>query len=350
MASVVVDIAIADFRGVVKRGTGMLSLIQPAAALAAVALSVAVNATASAQDKTLEPLLINYTIPNALWWDIDVAIDKGFLTDEGFAPEGTPFQNSPQAVQLLVSKSVQAAVIQPEAVMDADLKGAELAAIIQTETRPDWYLVAPSDSAGWPDIKGKNVGFSSLKVNEVWLTEKLLSAHGLGKADWNALQVGVTPLKFAALTKGAIAAAPLFQPGAQFAIEKGLKPLARYDELGDCPPSLIVVDKNWAAENQHGARLVGALTRAHQWLYDATNRAEAERILAKYTKVDTDIAHQVYEVLFITDKIYTRDGAIDMKGLNHALQLVVDAGEISASKLPAPESLVLPVELGGLIR
>jgi len=327
----------------------MYAFVRRVLGLVAFALSVALSAAASAQDKTLEPLLINYTIPNALWWDIDVALDQGFLSDEGFAAEGTPFQNSPQAVQLLVSKSVQAAVIQPEAVMAANLKGAGLAAIIQTETRPDWYLVAPSDSAGWSDIKGKNVGFSSLKVNEVWLTEKLLSAHGLGKTDWNALQVGVTPLKLAALTKGSIAAAPLFQPGAQLEIKQGLKPLARYDELGDCPPSLIVVDKTWAAENNHSARLVRAFTRAHHWLYDAANRTEAERILAKYTKVDAEIAHQVYEILFITDKIYTRDGAIDMKGLKAALQLVADAGEIAADKLPTPESLVLPAELGGLI-
>jgi NitT/TauT family transport system substrate-binding protein len=327
----------------------MQVFIRRAARLAVFAVSVALSAAANAQDKTLEPLLINYTIPNALWWDIDVAFDQGFLKDEGFAAEGTPFQNSPQAVQLLVSKSVQAAVIQPEAIMAANLKGAGLAAIIQTETRPDWYLVAPSDSAGWSDIKGKNIGFSSLKVNEVWLTEKLLAAHGLGKDDWTALQVGVTPLKIAALTRGSIAAAPLFQPGAQLAIKQGLKPLARYDELGDCPPSLIVVDKNWAADNKHGARLVRAFTRAHAWLYDAANRTEAERILAKYTKVDTEIAHQVYEILFITDKIYTRDGAIDMKGLKAALQLVADAGEIAADKLPTPDSLVLPVELGGLI-
>ena len=326
----------------------MLSLAKRALIVALSAVGVAGALPASAQDKALEPLLINYTFPNAIWWNIDVAIDKGFLRDEGFQPEGTPFQNSPQAVQLLVSKSVHVAVIQPEALMDADLKGAGLVAVIQTETRPDWLLVVPANSAGWSDIKGKSVGFSSLKVNEVWLTEKLLAAHGLGKGDWDALQVGITPLKVAALSKGSIAASPLFQPGAQQALKQGLKAVARYDELGDCPPSLIVVGKAWAAENNHGARLVRALGRAHSWLYDPANRSEAETILTKYTKVDADIAHAVYEILFITDKIYTRDGAIDMKGLKNALQLVADSGSIAADKLPAPESLVLPVEMGGI--
>ena len=328
----------------------MLSLAKRALIVALSAVGVAGALPASAQDKALEPLLINYTFPNAIWWNIDVAIDKGFLRDEGFQPEGTPFQNSPQAVQLLVSKSVHVAVIQPEALMDADLKGAGLVAVIQTETRPDWLLVVPANSAGWSDIKGKSVGFSSLKVNEVWLTEKLLAAHGLRKGDWDALQVGITPLKVAALSKGSIAASPLFQPGAQQALKQGLKAVARYDELGDCPPSLVVVSKAWAAENNHGARLVRALARAHDWLYDPANRNEAEAILAKYTKADADIAHEVYEILFVTDKIYTRDGAIDMKGLKAALQLVADSGSIAADKLPAPESLVLPVEMGGVRR
>ena len=313
-------------------------------------LFVLLAGAAQAQEKSLQPLAINYALPNAIWWNLDVAIDKGFLKDEGFAPEAIPFQNSPQAVQLLVSKSVQAAVVQPEALMDANLRGAELAAIAQTETKPDWFLVGAPAIADWKDIKGKNVGFSSLKVNEVWLTEKLLSAHGLGKADWNALQVGVTPLKVAALTKGSIAAAPLFQPGAQQAMKDGLKPLARFDELGDYPPSLIVVGRGWAAENRNGLRFGHALQRAHQWLYDPANRTEAQAILSKYTKVGPDIATQVYDILFITEKVYTRDGANDLNGLKRALQLIADAGEVAAAKLPSPESMVLPAALGGLRR
>jgi ABC-type nitrate/sulfonate/bicarbonate transport system substrate-binding protein len=318
-------------------------------AVAALGFSCLASAAASAQDKALQPLAINYTLPNAIWWNIDVAIDKGFLKDEGFAPEAIPFQNSPQAVQLLISKSVQAAVVQPEALLDANTHGAGLAAIAQTESRPDWFLVVAPAVKDWADIKGKNIGFSSLKVNEVWLTEKLLSQHGLAKTDWTALQVGVTPLKVAALTKGSIAAAPLFQPGAQQAMKDGLKPIARYDELGDSPPSLIVVSKSWATENRNGIRFGHAIQHAHAWLSDPANRNEAQNILAKYTKVTPDVAQQVYEILFITDKIYSHDGAVDLKGLKNALQLVAEAGQMPADKLPPPESLVLPAADGGLV-
>src|SRR5262249_22548307 len=129
-----------------------------------------------------------------------------------------------------------------------------------------------------------------------------------------------------------------------------LKPLARYDELGDDPPSLIVVSRSWAAENRNGPRLGHAIGRANQWLADPANRQEAQEILAKYTKAPPDVARQVYEILFITDKIYSRDGAVDLEGLKHGLQLVADAGEIAANKLPAVETLVLSAAEGGLRR
>lgn len=324
----------------------MRCCIRRSVAITGLALGVALNAAPS-QAQTPQPLAINYSIPNAIWWNIDVALDKGFLQDDGFAPDAIPFQNSPQAIQLLISGSAQVAVTQPEVLLDANMRGAGLAAIAQTELRPDWFLVVAPEIKNWADIKGKNIGFSSLKVNEVWLTEKLLTAHGLGKADWTALQIGITPLKVAALSKNSIAASPLFQPGAQQAIKSGLQPIARYDELGDYPPSLIIVSRSWAAENRNGPRLSHALMRATEWLNDPANRGEAESILAKYTKVTPDIAHQVYEILFITDKIYSRDGAVDLKGLKAALQLVANAGQVAADKLPAPESLVLPEALGG---
>lgn len=320
----------------------MPSFVKNLLSVAALAFGVVLCGAASAQDKTGTPLAINYAIPNAIWWSIDVGLDKGFFKDAGFAPEAIPFQNSPQAVQLLISKSVQAAVVQPEAVMDANLHGAGLVAVAQTESRPDWSFVVAKSIKSWSDLKGKIIGFSSLKVNEVWLTEKLLAAHGLKKSDWTGIQVGITPLKLAAMEKGSIAGGALFEPGAERAVSSGFTALAHYAQLGDYPPSLVVTTRSWAMEDHNGARLSKAFARAHEWLYDPANRTEAEQILSKHTKVSADIAKKVYEILFITDKSYSHDGAVDPKGLKRALQLVADAGELPAAKLPAPESMMLP--------
>jgi NitT/TauT family transport system substrate-binding protein len=320
----------------------MLSVMRKFLGAAALASGIALCGTASAQEKAATPLAINYASPNAIWWSVDVGLDKGFFKEEGFATETIPFQNSPQAIQLIVSKSAQIAGVQPESLMDANRHGADLVAIAQPESAPDWSFVVSKSIKSWADIKGKIIGFSSLKVNEVWLTERLLAAHGLKRSDWTGIQVGITPLKVAAMEKGSIAGAALFQPGAEKAIQSGLKELGRYAQIGAYPPTLVVASRSWAMQNNNGARAKKAFERSHQWLADPANRAEAERILQKYTKVDAEIAKTIYQQLFITDKSYSRTGDVDPAGFKRALQLVADAGEIAADKLPAPETMMLP--------
>ena len=56
-----------------------------------------------AQQASPEKLVISYVPGNAIYWDIDVAIEKGFFKSEGFAPEVVIFQSSPQSIQLLVA-------------------------------------------------------------------------------------------------------------------------------------------------------------------------------------------------------------------------------------------------------
>lgn len=295
---------------------------------------------ASAQAAPLTPLSINYAIPNAIWWSIDVGIDKGFFKDEGFAPEAIPFHSSPESIQLLISKSVQVGTAQPEALMDADIHGANLIAIAQTEIRPDWAFVVAKSIKNWSDLKGKTIGFSSLKVNEVWLTQKLLAAHGLTQADWTGIQVGITPLKLAAIEKGSIAGGALFEPGAQRALQAGYKALAQYAQLGNYPPSLVLTTRSWATENHNGVRLTKAFRRAHAWLYDPANRMEAEKILAKHTKINLAMASKVYQLLFITEKSYSHTGAVDPVGFKSALELAAKAGQVPGGKIPAIKSMI----------
>src|SRR3984893_7885342 len=66
-----------------------------------------------------EKLVNSYVPGNAIYWDIDVAIEKSFFKDEGFAPEVVIFQSSPQSIQLLVAGEVQLAGAQPEALLAA---------------------------------------------------------------------------------------------------------------------------------------------------------------------------------------------------------------------------------------
>ena len=297
------------------------------------------------------PLGISYVVGNSIYWDVDTAIDEGFFHDEGFAPEPTTFQSSPQAVQLLISGGADLVTVEPEALMAAVLRGGtDLGAIAQAQQTPDWLLVGRPEVKDWSDLKDKTIGFSALRVLEFFLTQRLLASHGLGKDDWNAIQVGTSPAKLAALEKGSIAASVLFDPLAFKAItdQGGLHSLAKYTDLGKYPPTVFVVKRSWAGQADNGMRLARVLVRAHAWLYDPAHHDAALTIVEKYTKCDAATAQRVYEQYFLTDKLYTPDAAIDLDGLGRETALLAENGEVPKDKTLDPRQFILAKEQGGM--
>src|ERR1700720_2453100 len=62
---------------------------------------------AAAQE--LEPLAMSYLPGNAIAWDLDVAMEKGFFKAEGYDGRPVVFQNAPQSAQMLITGEVQLA-------------------------------------------------------------------------------------------------------------------------------------------------------------------------------------------------------------------------------------------------
>jgi ABC-type nitrate/sulfonate/bicarbonate transport system substrate-binding protein len=316
--------------------------------VAALVLVLQLVYPARAQEGKLDPLIISYPAANAVHWNLDVALDEGFFRDEGFAGEPITFQSAPQSIQLLISGAAHVATVQPEALIAVASRGAsDLGAIAQPMWRPEWAIVVRPEIKSWADLKGKTLGFSALRIAEFWLTQKLLAEHGVAKGQWDAIQVGPSPAKLAALEKGSIAGAVLFEPSAQEAVKLGLVRLSTFASLGNYTPTLLLANRSWAAQDQRGLRFTRALTRAHHWLFDPANETQAIAILQKYTRASPDIVAQVYRSFFVTDKIYKPDPAIDLAGLLRVAALMAEVGEIPADKLPAAEQLVLPKESGG---
>jgi ABC-type nitrate/sulfonate/bicarbonate transport system substrate-binding protein len=311
-------------------------------------IGTALSPPAQAAPKN-EPLIISYVATNATHWDIDVAIDQGFFHDEGFAPEVVSFQSSPQAMQLLITGAVQMSSIEPESLVSAALNGAtDIGALAQQELRPDWMLVVRPEIKNWSDLKGKTIGLSALTTAENWLTQQLLAKHGLSKSDWSAIQVGISPAKYAALQKGSIAGSVLFQPLALKAVKSGFHSLAEFAEIGDYPPTIIPVRRSWAAKDGNGVRLSRAIRRANQWLYDPKNHDEALKIVEKHTKCSPEIAEELYQIYFVKDKLYNPDASVSLAGLNRVMDVMTALGHIPQGHAPKAETLVIAKKDGGL--
>lgn len=315
----------------------------------AAALVTAFNPSpAFSQQNKPEPLDLSYFPPISIYWDLDVGIEKSFFRDEGFAPKFITGQSSPQMIQLLISGSVKMASSLPEAIIEAIGHGAkELAVIAAPADRPDWFLVARPEIKDWKDLKGKMLGFGELRTGEYWLTRDILAQHGIKTADYGSIVVGLTTAKYAALEKGSIAAANLFQPIAELAAQKGYKVLVRLSTLKSYPGIIYVVNRKWAGTRDHGKRLARALNKAHAWLYDPKNHDEAISILAKYTKRDRPILEEIYRLYFVTDKIYSKTASVDAQGLARLVSLMVKNGEVGVKESPPPDSYLLPANLGG---
>jgi ABC-type nitrate/sulfonate/bicarbonate transport system substrate-binding protein len=299
--------------------------------------------------RAAEPLVIGYVPANAIHWIGSVLIDKGFLKEEGFDVSPSVFQSAPQAIQQLIGGGYQVASAQPEPVVAAiERGGATIGAFTAPANTPDWTLNVQPDIKQLADLKGKTIGVSALNSSEVWLTNALMEKAGLHKGDFNYITSGTSPLKITALERGAIAAAILFQPSAELARRQGFPPIASYAGLRRYPSILYSMSKDWASKGGAGLRVSRAFEKGHAWLWDPNNKAEAIAILAKYTKREADICAAVYDQYFVTDKLYSRRGEIDMAGFNEALTDMTTATDILKAPAPPATKYVLPKELGGI--
>jgi ABC-type nitrate/sulfonate/bicarbonate transport system substrate-binding protein len=315
------------------------------AAFAAIASRMPVNA------QELEPLAMSYLPGNAIAWDLDVAMEKGFFKAEGFDGKPVVFQNAPQSAQMLITGQVQLGTGQLDPFLLAFRSGArDMAVIAAPADRPDWFLNTRPEIKSVADLKGKFVATAALQVGEAWLTTKWLSEQGLKPQDWSFLVVGTTALKFAALQRGSVAAAILFQPLAMEAELTGFPTRYRFLEGKPIPPVLYVVNRQWAAQKERGRRLSRAIVQSHKWLLDPNNRNEAIAILQKYTKRETRVLEAVYDLFIAKDRLYTADAAVDTAGVSTEIATMIENGVIPRGTSMAPEEYMLPRELGGLYR
>lgn len=162
--------------------------------------------------------------------------------------------------------------------------------------------------------------------------------------------VGTTALKFAALQRGSVAAAIMFQPLAMEAQLAGYPTLYRFLDGKPFPPVLYVVNRQWAAQKERRNRLSRAIIQSHKWLLDPANRSEAIAILQRYTKRETPVMEAVYDLFIAKDKLYTADAAVDTAGVDAEIATMIAKGVVPTGTTISPRDYMLPRELGGLYR
>jgi NitT/TauT family transport system substrate-binding protein len=311
-----------------------------AAGLLAAGLLAALGNAAPA---AAEELRITFAAPNAIYWDTDVAIEKGFFKEQGFEVKRVTLVTSVAAAQQLISGTTNLAGGSPEPVIQAYMRGEKDVGLLTAGcNKIDWTFNVTPDVKTLADLKGKKIGVSSIHGGESTLVRQMLAKAGLkfGK-DYTYIQIGISPLKLAAMLKGSVSGAALFQPSGFTAESKGLKSIVDMSKLPSYPFPVFSVSRTWAKQNKRGERVVAALRKAQAWVHQPANRAEATAILAKYTKASPALAKKVVDFYLGPSDIYNTDARIDRKGLTRLLDIMVEQGLLKA-KPKSVDELVLP--------
>src|SRR5262249_7096163 len=114
-----------------------------------------------------QPIAIGMVPANAVYWDLDVAVEKGLFRAAGFEPQVSAVQSSPQAVQQTIIGAFHLAGSQPEVFVAAVEHGASmLAAIAAPMNRADWRLTVLPNIHTLTDLRGKLIGVSTPRSGE----------------------------------------------------------------------------------------------------------------------------------------------------------------------------------------
>jgi len=162
------------------------------------ALTVLLNSTPT-HGAALRKATFSYSAVSMTWYPVKVALDKGFLRDEGLEPQLIQMNGNVATVALANGYIDFSLNISP--VLNGAMQGLGTKLVAALNTRPLFALVVRPEIKSAGDLKGKVFAVSSFGNTQAILTEKHLQHLGLKKGEYQLLAMGATPARIAALEK-----------------------------------------------------------------------------------------------------------------------------------------------------
>jgi NitT/TauT family transport system substrate-binding protein len=281
--------------------------------------------------------------PNAPGWPWYIALDKGWLADQGITLDISYTPTASGLVQQLAGGSLalvaDVGVVEP---IHAVAKGAPVAMIRIVGQSSPYQLEAKPAIATVKDLRGKTICIGGvIDINRVYL-ERVMQANGLKDGDYDITIAGNTAARFAALKSGAVDASMLAPPFSFFAEDQGYHSVAQIlDYAKDLPFSAVVVSDSYAAGHRDTLKkLLGVLDRSVAWFYDPSHRDEAIDILLKAMKSqDRRSAARSYDY-FQKIRYFAPGNEISRAQIDALAKAMQALGDIDSNV--APDKVALP--------
>jgi ABC-type nitrate/sulfonate/bicarbonate transport system substrate-binding protein len=277
------------------------------------------SAVSFAQDKLTE-LKWGHITATAFYWDTFAAIDAGYMSKEDLKITPVRVDAASQSIQLLLTGAVDILSSNPELALNAIDKGAQLSIIGAEATQVSWALMVRPEITDYAGLKGKVIGVTQLNDASTRMVVRLLAKHGLQKGDYEMIQLGGTPNRYAALQKGAVQAAALAQPADFIAEAAGMRRLGFVSEAFQGPAIVYVARKDWLKEHGDLAKkFLRAANNGAKWLYDPANKDAALKVLARHINAKETEARLTYDMYIVRDKVISTNGVLPLQHVQNYL-------------------------------
>ncbi len=271
-------------------------------------------------------------------WPRWVAWDQGFFKQQNLDVHEFQTDSIAKAVQALSANSTDLLFpANTQGVVVAMSKGAAIKIVAGDFTKALYYLITGPKYKKIEDLKGGTMGVINLTSGSTVLLQKILAAHGLKyPGDYDLLTVGGTPARYAAVKKGAVAAAMVTIPTSYEAKEDGLNVAADISKyLPDYQFTVIAGNEKWMASHKdQTVRFEMAMIKAMRFLNDPKNKEASIQSMIKHFKVKRKYAELAYKEVVQELRPIDDDAAPSTKGMETVIKLEVENKGLDKSYPP----------------
>lgn len=230
-------------------------------------------------------------------WPLYVAQGRRMFEAEGVAVDVTLTGSSTHQLEQMRGGGYDIGFQQSDHVVRAVETGSDLCIVMAQGHAPELSLVVAPGIRTLKDLRGRDIAVDGANTGYAPLLRKLLAENGMGKSDYNFLEIGGSQERFDALKNGRAIASWLNPPFDRNLLAAGFGSLgATTTFFPSYPGSIAATRRSWAAKN--GDRLVAfirAFRGACHWLRDPAHKAEAITLLPQRLNISAELASRAFD-------------------------------------------------------
>ncbi len=272
-------------------------------------------------------------------WQVDVAARKGFFQAQGVAVDRGQ-EPAGRLIEALAGGSRDIILAPADDVVRAAAGGQAVVMVGGAVNRAAFTLVAARDVVDVAGLKGKLVGVRDSGDITAALARAVLSARGLGDADYRLVSFEDAAVRAAAVANGTVGASLLDAGRAARLEASGFRALAQaYETVPELQAEALAVQADWARQNEDRlVRFLRAIAQADRWIYDPQNRPEAVDVLAGVVGLTAAEADRIYERYVEQQPAIPKAAELEQPGVRSVVDLLA---AIEGLRPPLPDLAVL---------